>query len=166
MLSENELGDHYLSVLNYPASIQLTTGFYTGSAVQDQSGQWTSSNVTSLGRINDGNDYLLVSMTSFPSTVTLTELLPGDFNDSSLVDAADYVLWRKSPGLLAPFLTNYDAWSENFSSDLGSGGASNNVPEPSAFVQFVVMLLLMSAYRQVKRCGRMSASASGFAIHK
>jgi hypothetical protein len=57
--------------------------------------------------------------------------LPGDFNSDGLVDAADYVFWRKNDG--AP--RGYDEWRLNFgaSSDGGSASLSNSaVPEPPA----------------------------------
>jgi len=145
-------GSHYLSVLNYPSRILLTPGLSADSSWQNQSGQWVTSTPSfNLGRIIDGSNYLEVAVTAFPTTVTLIELLPGDFNDSSQVDAADYVLWRKSPGLLAPFLTNYDAWSENFGDTLGSGVMSSNVPEPSAFLQISLGLLLAHGVKRLPR---------------
>jgi hypothetical protein len=59
-------------------------------------------------------------------------LLAGDYNGDNVVDAADYVLWRK----FDPTGTqNYLDWVAHFGdSNLGSGGqvASTSVPEPRA----------------------------------
>jgi hypothetical protein len=69
---------------------------------------------------------------------------PGDFNCDSAVDAADYVVWRKSGGASS----GYDRWRANFGTT-ASGTAANSstasVPEPTAIglsaVAWVVMLL-------------------------
>jgi hypothetical protein len=64
--------------------------------------------------------------------------LDGDYNGDGMVDAADYVFWRKTDGSPA----GYDLWEENFGESLGSGGAgqaaSGGVPEPAGLI-FVLM---------------------------
>jgi hypothetical protein len=63
--------------------------------------------------------------------------LPGDFNFNRTVDAADYVVWRKTDGTPA----GYNAWRTHFGQTAGSGsGSSANtaVPEPAT----VVLLIL------------------------
>jgi hypothetical protein len=66
--------------------------------------------------------------------------LPGDFNRDCVVDAADYVIWRKTLGTPS----EYAAWQANFGtsvdSESGTGDSlSFNTPEPTA------SLLLASA---------------------
>ncbi len=61
---------------------------------------------------------------------------PGDFNFDGVVDAADYVVWRKTIGA-AP---EYQAWRENFGASSGGAGGlasateygATIVPEPVA----------------------------------
>ena len=58
---------------------------------------------------------------------------PGDYNNDLVVNAADYVVWRKTDGTAA----NYDTWRANFGQTAGSGaGAATNaaVPEPATLV--------------------------------
>src|SRR5207253_540424 len=59
--------------------------------------------------------------------------IPGDFNQNGIVDAADYVTWRK--GLGTTFTqSDYDTWRAHFGQTAGSGsGASTlaSVPEPT-----------------------------------
>jgi hypothetical protein len=68
----------------------------------------------------------------------VAELPPGDFNQDGTVDAADYVVWRKTDGTQ----TGYDTWRANFGTSLlaGSGAAIPSaeplsaVPEPSTLM--------------------------------
>ena len=65
---------------------------------------------------------------------------PGDFNEDGIVDAADYVVWRKTDG--SP--EDYDFWRTNFgrtaagSGTVGPPGSSSAVPEPG-FVALVMV---------------------------
>jgi hypothetical protein len=62
------------------------------------------------------------------ATLNLIRALPGDFNLDQVVDAADYVTWRKNGGTSAAFNT----WRANFGSNTGtSAAASATVPEPA-----------------------------------
>jgi hypothetical protein len=75
--------------------------------------------------------------------VTLTSLsaTPGDFNNNGIVDATDYIVWRKTDGTPA----GYNAWRAHFGQTAGSGsGASANsaVPEPTSLM---LMILTMAA---------------------
>jgi len=59
--------------------------------------------------------------------------LPGDYNGDSVVDAADYLSWRKGMGTRFTY-DDYAVWVENFGRSLaGSGGGSPSVPEPASF---------------------------------
>lgn len=71
------------------------------------------------------------------SLVAVPEL-PGDYNHDDIVDAADYVVWRKT-GINGP--TGYDTWRTNFGKPGGSGStvsANATVPEPTTLVMFIV----------------------------
>jgi hypothetical protein len=71
----------------------------------------------------------------------VAELPPGDFNQDGTVDAADYVVWRKSLGTTHT-QDDYDAWRANFGTSLLAGNGSTipsakslpAVPEPSTLV--------------------------------
>jgi hypothetical protein len=76
----------------------------------------------------------------------------GDYNDDGIVDAADYVTWRKfngsgttlpndqSPGSVLP--VDYDVWSQNFGET--NSGSSGGVPEP-ALATLMMMLIAFCA---------------------
>jgi hypothetical protein len=76
--------------------------------------------------------------------------LVGDYNHNNLVDAADYILWRK--GLGTTYTQNdYDVWRANFGRTAGSGSstpASAAVPEPASLVLLVTGILAMCACRR------------------
>lgn len=60
--------------------------------------------------------------------------LTGDYNGNGIVDAADYVVWRKT-GINGP--TGYNTWRTNFGKPGGSGsvaGIQAAVPEPTTLV--------------------------------
>jgi hypothetical protein len=76
---------------------------------------------------------------SFTASAAVPGPLAGDYNGNGIVDAADYVLWRKggplqndaTPGVQPG---DYDVWRAHFGQPAGSGaGASANaaVPEPA-----------------------------------
>jgi len=75
--------------------------------------------------------------------------LPGDFNHNGVVDAPDYVVWRKGLGTIYT-QDDYNVWRTNFGKPGGSGsGASPNaaVPEPAT----LVLLMFATAGRCLQR---------------
>jgi hypothetical protein len=68
--------------------------------------------------------------------VSVHETLPGDFNGDNVVNAGDYVAWRKTGDIAV----GYNAWQVNFGETVGSGSAATGtVPEPAT-----ALLLLLS----------------------
>jgi T5SS/PEP-CTERM-associated repeat protein len=70
---------------------------------------------------------------------SLVAHLPGDFNDDAVVDAADYVVWRKGLGtVFTP--DHYLTWRGNFGRTLftGSGTASDSAPDDSLAAKHAV----------------------------
>ena len=83
--------------------------------------------------------------------------VPGDFNNDGVVDAGDYVTWKKNEGttnvlsnddgLGTPIgAAHYNLWRSNFGNPPGSGSGSSlvgtaSVPEPASVVLVVAGLL-------------------------
>lgn len=91
---------------------------------------------------DDGNDVALFTASD----------LPGDFNHDGAVDAADYVLWRKSPIQHGGNPGGYDTWHANFGTAAGAGGspvAAPAVPEPAGFI--LVCIVAMAAMASGRR---------------
>jgi hypothetical protein len=97
--------------------------------------------------------------------------LPGDYNNNQVVDAADYVVWRKNLGRNFNLNGNGDEsggsagtvdaadyawWTQHFgNSNLGAGSTSlqgfgSAVPEPHGLVLLVIGLLCSSLKRAVE----------------
>lgn len=103
--------------------------------------------------------------------LTITNIrvsVPGDYNNNGVVDAADYVVWRKSNGTNTQLqnevsgttpgsVTNedYTAWRARFGNTSGSGsglGGAASVPEPAAFgLLFAALLCVSTSSRFVAR---------------
>jgi hypothetical protein len=92
--------------------------------------------------------------------------VPGDYNANGIVDAGDYVLWRKYLGQAVTLPNDstagtspgdHDAWRSNFgqtSSGSGSGSLLNtSVPEPATMLlaAFAAAAVLFSASRRSPR---------------
>jgi hypothetical protein len=77
----------------------------------------------------------VVSPITFLGTVSRIDQ-SGDFNGDDMVDAADYVAWRKGLGTVYT-QTDYDGWRTHFGQNVGSGSgaiANEGVPEPCAML--------------------------------
>jgi hypothetical protein len=82
-------------------------------------------------------DHVTVAIPSGPS---------GDYNDDGVVDAADYVVWRKTGGSEG----EYETWREHFGEST-FGGGSISVPEPSIITQFAALFLLTGCRHRIRQ---------------
>jgi hypothetical protein len=76
------------------------------------------------------------SFTSYPREFLLHLPLDGDYNLNGIVDAADYVVWRKGLGTTYT-QSDYNTWRSHFGQTAGSGASASaaaTVPEPATFV--------------------------------
>jgi hypothetical protein len=95
-----------------------------------------------------------------PSLVELaveapTPVLPGDFNSDGVVDAADYVVWRK--GLDTTYtLADYDVWRAHFGESTASAAESSlrsgaSVPEPGTLLLGLILAGHVCGCRRKRR---------------
>jgi hypothetical protein len=76
--------------------------------------------------------------------IRLSPILPGDFNNDEVVDAADYVVWRK--GLGSDYaMADYQFWNKSFGQSVGGGGAAAESPQDGTVPEPCGLLLLIVA---------------------
>jgi hypothetical protein len=82
--------------------------------------------------------------------IAASALTPGDYNGDGEVDAADYVVWRKSPNDFGGDPAGYDSWRSNFGNPPGSGSGSTltAVPEPGRILLVAIAISLVSCSRE------------------
>jgi hypothetical protein len=93
-----------------------------------------------------------------PTLVQLTVVpgmnLPGDYNLDGTVDAADYVVWRKTDATQG----GYNAWRANYgrtaASASATGAANIAVPESNSFLLSSITIALL--------CGRAALSRRAY----
>jgi autotransporter-associated beta strand protein len=75
----------------------------------------------------------------------------GDYNNDGVVDAADYVVWRK--GLGTTYNQNhYEIWRANFGRTIGAGAElSPAVPEPATIVLVAAAICGLASFAQKVR---------------
>jgi T5SS/PEP-CTERM-associated repeat protein len=96
-----------------------------------------------LPLLSSGLDWELEYTPNSVMLSVVSAVIPGDYNADGIVDAADYVVWRKTDGSQS----GYDSWRTNFGRTAGSGSSataglssSASIPEPSG----ILMLLTAS----------------------
>ncbi len=148
-----EVGEEYLLVLraDFTTGNDLFTLYVnpTPGAAEPASG--TIKNDFDFGAINDiflyaTGAFSIDEVRTGSNFADVVPPLPGDFNHDGTVDAADYVVWRKTGG--PP--VDYNTWRANFG-ESGSSGlvASENatVPEPTTLVMLIVTAAGVSTRR-------------------
>jgi hypothetical protein len=134
-------GDLDVSFINYTPIAGntftiLTAGLITGSFDD-----------INLPELSDG---LVWSINQTNTSLTLT-VNAADFNKDGIVDAADYVFWRKTNGPSG----NYTTWLQNFGNTNGGGAGAGSmgsppVPEPSAAL-LTLAALLVAGFRRARK---------------
>jgi hypothetical protein len=100
----------------------------------------------------------VLSDTSFPQP--FAPQLTGDYNHSGVVDAADYIVWRKTLGSTTNLAADgngsgqidsgdYSIWKTNYGhSGAGSLGGGVTVPEPATYVECIWLVMVFAAARR------------------
>ena len=165
--------DPWDSTISFAPGIPVALGgtleltFAPGVDVATQSGRtidlfdWTGVTPTGAFTVSSPYTWNLTNLyTTGEVTLTAVPSLPGDFNNDGTVDAADYVVWRKTDGTPA----GYNTWRTHFGAvslaiGAGSGSSSSTtVPEPAS------ALLLMLAAAIGTFLGRRIASPATHSI--
>jgi hypothetical protein len=149
--STSELSEGYIdsfSAIAPGGSINLGKAYNTANPLEDLSFRY---HTPQLG-LDTSPGYI---------TYVTGGTMPGDFNNDNKVDAADYVVWRKTDNTPA----GYAAWRSNFGAGTGSGSGlgSSAVPEPAAFSLLLIVGVFMGAARR-RQCVTALASVCVLSI--
>jgi uncharacterized protein YjbI with pentapeptide repeats len=162
--------DAWDSTISFAAGIPVTLGgtleltFDDDVSLATQIGRtfdlfdWTG--VSPIGAFTVASSYIW-DLSQLYTTGDITFLaeagLSGDFNGDGSVDAADYVVWRKTGGTQQ----GYDTWRANYGRVAGGGGSDGNrsalpaVPEPTGLALVAGAVLGPAlGYRRRFRAGR------------
>ena len=110
--------------------------------------------ISSSVAIAAGDGFVNLTLTGqLVATALVPATLLGDYNHDDTVDAADYVVWRKTDGTQE----GYETWRDNYGNTAGSGATAeaseSAVPEPSTFA----LLWLLAAGSRIF-CPRRAAA--------
>lgn len=148
------------------STLDLT--FAPGVDVATQSGRtidlfdWTGVTPTGAFTVSSPYTWNLSNLyTTGEVTLAAAPSLPSDYNSDGTVDAADYVLWRKTLGQTGAGLAadgngngeidpgDYTLWRANFGRTGGSGTFTYvTVPESTTLAMLVVGMLALLSCRQ------------------
>jgi T5SS/PEP-CTERM-associated repeat protein len=112
------------------------------------SGVFSSVNLPPL-LIGPNGPFWTVVYTPTDVILELVSSLPGDFNHNHVVDAADYVVWRKGLGTTYS-QSDYAVWRAHYGQTAGSGSgtiANSAVPEPAESVMWLILGTLAMCFR-------------------
>jgi hypothetical protein len=121
--------------------VSLISGFSPGlgnsfEVLHADGGIFDEFNHIVLPALSLGLDWNVV-YSNFSVLLEVVPSLSGDFNFDGTVDAADYVVWRKTDGAQG----SYETWRTHFGETVGGGsgaGANATAPEPDMLVMLVV----------------------------
>jgi hypothetical protein len=110
--------------------------------------------ITGTGNYDDGPGGLSDGFRAFllDASSLLPPDLPGDFNFDGSVDAADYVVWRKSPSSFGSNPAGYNTWRAHFGQTSNSGASvgsprTNAIPEPGGLSMLILAASLLRRCR-------------------
>jgi glucose/arabinose dehydrogenase len=104
------------------------------------------SNPASFAEDSVGNLYIVAYGSGSVFKINTSQLLTGDYNANGTVDAADYLLSRKSG-------SNYTVWRNNFGNTVhtSSGSGAGSVPEPMIWPSIVLLVLVLALGSREKK---------------
>lgn len=155
---------------NWSTAARLASGSFATNVTPSFASGSSGNVFTTLGTSTTLGDSVLATI----STFVRTNFAPsGDYNQNGVVDAADYVLWRKTVGqavtagtgadgnnngLVDPL--DYDYWRARFGNVISPGSGSSlvgsAVPEPQAatLLAILAMFATQRTTRRLKRAAR------------
>jgi hypothetical protein len=159
-------GSVAVMILNMNTSSRTLNVSINGATLSEDGVRYQTDGDTALSSIifnNLGNSFT-TSIAARTLQVFVIPGLPGDYNRDGVVDAADYVVWRKNEGTMNALpndprggmigAAQFTTWRANFGNMAGSGSdvsdrsSSAALPEPTTLVTLLVGMLVISIRRR------------------
>lgn len=122
---------------SFAAPTQATYDLLTAASIVDSGISFSGPTGWGYQIVAGGNGQILQAVQG------VVPVLDGDHNGDNVVDARDYVVWRKNPGAFGG-TDGYDDWRANFGASQGGGGSvskSAGVPEPTSGGLLLILAL-------------------------
>ncbi|MGD9637378.1 MAG: hypothetical protein AB7U97_29165, partial [Pirellulales bacterium] len=150
-----------MNVSESPAVVELSTSLFNSLGVE----VW---DLLDTQPVNVAGDYLTITLAPLSGRYILLAggppIVPGDYDQNGVVDAADYTVWHDTLGSTADLradgsrtgassgvvdLADYEVWRRNFGrSSLAGAAAISTVPEPESLWFVLAVALATSIVRQ------------------
>jgi hypothetical protein len=148
--------------VNYsPGTNQKDTPIFDGrdaNLIQDQWVQYSVNAIAPAGTAYVRENFFFIQLANEGGAVwfdnaTLTLLtpqatgLPGDYNSDGMVNAADYVTWRKDPAGHGGTPGGYNTWRAAFGT-AGTGSLGTSIPEAGTWILAIMASAFVTTIRR------------------
>lgn len=128
-------------------NVSINGDALSADGVRYQTNGDTALALTNLSNLGNSFATSIAGRTLQVFILSLVPQLPGDFDRSGTVDAADYNVWRNGLGVeFTP--DDYLLWRANFGASSAAAVSTLGVPEPATSLLTAAMLLFVSAHRR------------------
>jgi hypothetical protein len=103
--------------------------------------------------VSDPNWVLQTNGTNTAIELKYVAAPDADYNNDGIIDAADYVLWRKTPANFGGDPGGYNNWKQNFGEPSPGSGGGGAVPEPTT-IMLVGLFASAALVSRRARCGK------------
>jgi hypothetical protein len=127
-------------------------------------------------RIQESNEENNTTRILLDRTIPPPQILPGDYNDDGIVNAADYTVWRNTLGGTVAILgtgadgdgngkitaADFPVWKSHYGdSESAGGGSAHNIPEPRLASLLMLSAAIIAAARSWRRNRSRSSQRDG-----
>lgn len=130
--------------LNFSGTDEIDSLFIDG--VSQAVGTWGATGTLGVDFTTD----LITGTGILDVTTFVSPGLDGDYNDDGVVDAADYVAWRRNPDDFGGDPDGFNTWRANFGATSSGAGGAESVPEPNAALLSAFALFALFSAKVVR----------------
>jgi glycosidase len=134
-----------MNTSDQPITVQLNPSLFSSNPSQ----AWDVLTLNPIAISGGFVDFVLAPLSGSYILVNELPVLPGDFNADHVVNAADYIVWRKGVGATYT-QRDYDVWRAHLGTTVGGGAsvaAAASIPEPQAAPLFLAAMGFLAVFR-------------------